>query len=407
MSPPIVIIGSGLAGWTTAREFRKLDAVTPVHLITADSGDFYAKPSLSNAFAQKRAPTQLISTAAAKMAESLNVTLSAHSRVESIRPEARNVTFRPAAEGEPVTLHYRQLVLATGAQPIRIPIKGLAAQQVVSINNLDDFARFHAHLTATDAQGAPVDAADQHVLIMGAGLIGCEFANDLAHAGFKVSVVDPGPRALAALLPEDASQALEQALTALGVRFYFGTTLVSVDPTDANPGSAALAATLSSGELLRVSSVLSAVGLRPDTALALEAGLKVDRGVLVDTRLQTSREGIYALGDGAQYASMASELSPHGAILPYVMPIMAAARVLAANLAGTTTDLTFSLMPVSIKTPALPLVVASPRQGCAGAWANAETGIWQWLDAQGSQRGFVLAGPQTAQRSAQSKLVLL
>ncbi len=72
---PIIIIGAGLAGWTTAREFRKLDATTPVVMITADSGDFYAKPTLSNAFAQKKAPDQLVVTPAAKMAETQNVHL--------------------------------------------------------------------------------------------------------------------------------------------------------------------------------------------------------------------------------------------------------------------------------------------------------------------------------------------
>ena len=66
---PLIIIGAGLAGWTTAREFRKLDSTTPVLLIAADGGHFYAKPSLSNAFAQKRTPEQLVSTPAAKMVE--------------------------------------------------------------------------------------------------------------------------------------------------------------------------------------------------------------------------------------------------------------------------------------------------------------------------------------------------
>ena len=72
---PLIIIGAGLAGWTTVREFRKLDTTTPVVVITRDGGDFYAKPSLSNAFAQKRTPEQLVSTPAAKMADTLQVML--------------------------------------------------------------------------------------------------------------------------------------------------------------------------------------------------------------------------------------------------------------------------------------------------------------------------------------------
>lgn len=96
-------------------------------------------------------------------------------------------------------------MLAAGAQPIRVPVGGDAADQVVSVNSLDDFACFHARLQPANGQ---------HVLIMGAGLIGCEFANDLAQAGYRVSVVDPGARTLAALLPEAASAALQEALQA-------------------------------------------------------------------------------------------------------------------------------------------------------------------------------------------------
>jgi rubredoxin-NAD+ reductase len=171
---------------------------------------------------------------------------------------------------------------------------------------------------------------------------------------------------------------------------------------------------LANGKQLRASSVLSAVGLRADTALAKAAGITVDRAIAVNTRLETSAAQVYALGDGAQYASASSPLSVHGATLPYVMPIMTAARALAANLAGQPCELVFPLMPVSVKTPALPLVVAPPKPGTSGQWTApsdsaglSSTGIWQWLDEAGLNRGFVLAGAQTTQRMAQSKLVQL
>jgi rubredoxin-NAD+ reductase len=87
------------------------------------------------------------------------------------------------------------------------------------------------------------------------------------------------------------------------------------------------------------------------------------------------------------------------------MPIMSAARALAATLAGTPTALAFALMPVSVKTPALPLVVAAAQTGLAGHWAAAGQGIWHWHDDAGQPRGFVLAGAQTSQRMAQAKLL--
>ena len=100
---PLVVVGAGLAGWTTVREFRKLDTTTPVVVVTADSGDFYAKPSLSNAMAQKRGPQQMVTTPAAKMAESLNVTLQAFTTVQTISTEDRALTVR-SATGESTSL---------------------------------------------------------------------------------------------------------------------------------------------------------------------------------------------------------------------------------------------------------------------------------------------------------------
>jgi rubredoxin-NAD+ reductase len=376
---PLIIIGAGLAGWTTVREFRKLDTSTPVMMITADSGDFYAKPSLSNAFAQRKTPAELVNTPAAKMMETLNVTLMQRTPVSAINPAAQTVS---TSQG---VFDYSQLVLATGAQPIRVALEGNAASRVRSVNSLDDFAAFHRQL----APGA-------HVLIMGAGLIGCEFANDLASAGYQVSVVDPSSRPLAALLPQAAGEALQQALSGLNVSWYFNSTVKAVS----QPGTGAMQVLLSDGRSLAVDHVLSAIGLRADMALASAAGLACERGIVVDAALQTSSAHIHALGDCAQYASAGART------LPYVMPIMNAAKALAATLAGQRTELIFPLMPVSIKTPALPVVVAAPAPGLAGQWLPVEPGVWQFADDTGQQRGFVLTGKLISKRAEQSRLVV-
>ena len=120
MDQPLLIIGAGLAGWQTVREFRKLDTTTPVTLVTADAGDFYAKPTLSNAFGQKRGPAQLVTTPAATIAQTLNVTLLSHTQVTAIDTATQTVHTSTGPLG------YRDLVLATGAQPIRVPLSGAA-----------------------------------------------------------------------------------------------------------------------------------------------------------------------------------------------------------------------------------------------------------------------------------------
>ena len=390
----LVIIGAGLAGWTTAREFRKLDTATSIVLITSDSGDFYAKPTLSNACAQKRSANQLVTTPAAKMAETLNVTLRAHSQVRSIDTQAQTLTLS-AADGAPCTQPYAQLVLATGAHPIRIGLQGDASANVQSINQLTDLAHFQHTL----------GAAPKTVLIMGAGLIGCEFANDLLLGGYRVHVVDPTERPLAALLPAAASDQLGAALRALGVVWHFGATVEAVNHSADN---APLAVTLSSGEVVGADLVLSAIGLRADTALASAAGIACERGVVVNDQLQTNAPHVFALGDCAQYASAGART------LPYVMPIMNAARALAATLTGTPTALVFPLMPVSIKTPALPTVVAAPHPAQDGGWVadalDAVTqggGVWRFMDPAGQQRGFVLTGGQTTRRMELAKATVL
>lgn len=406
---PLIIIGAGLAGWTTIREFRKLDTTTPVILVTSDNGDFYAKPSLSNAFAQKRAPDQLVSTPAAKMVEAQNVTLIAHSTVVALDTTAKTVTVTGAdtvpgtATAAPhsatQTLAYSQLVLATGAQPIRVPVGGNAAGQVQSINTLDDFRSFYCALNprATSADSSEIDS--KTVAIMGAGLIGCEFANDLVHGGHRVVVIDPADRPLAALLPLAAGQQLQAALGALGIQWHFGTTVRAVDVAGTQ-----LSVSLANGQTFVADAVLSAIGLRANTALAAAAGIACERGIVVDTQLQTSAHAVYALGDCAQYASAGQRT------LPYVMPIMSAARALAVTLSGTPTPLRFALMPVTIKTPALPMVVSPPNPGQAGDWAadpadeTVVGNVWRFVDNEQRVHGFVLTGKQIARRMELSKL---
>ena len=138
-------------------------------------------------------------------------------------------------------------------------------------------------------------------------------------------------------------------------------------------------------------------------ALAQTAGITSDRGIVVDAHLQTSAPHVFALGDNAQYAS--ASLGGVSRTLPYVMPIMNAARALAQTLNGTPTEVRFPLMPVAIKTPALPLIVAAAAPGTTGEWRTQEEGIWHFLDTEARVRGFVLSGSQVSRRAEQVKLV--
>lgn len=372
MNPhPIVVVGSGLAAWTTIKELRKHDAQVPVVMVTASSGDAYPKPALSTAFAQGKQADQLRNGVAADLATTHQVQLQAHTQAVSIDLAARQLHTHQGV------LNYSQLVLAHGAHPIRVPLQGDAADQVLSVNQLEDYALLRERLQP----GA-------RVLIMGAGLIGCEFANDLIVAGFKVQVVDPSARPLAALLPEDASHSLANALSALGVVWHWGTSVQSVHQQGTE-----LQVQLNNGEQLTTDLVLSAIGLRANTEWLTSSGVDCDRGVLVDAHLQTNDPHVYALGDVAQYASADNRS------LPYVMPIMTAARALGSTLSGTPTEVVFPVMPVAVKTPALPLLVAAPAPATDGQWVLIEEGVWQFHNPQQQCLGFVLAGAKTSLRA--------
>ncbi|HUX64018.1 NAD(P)/FAD-dependent oxidoreductase [Sulfuricella sp.] len=370
--PPVVIIGSGLAGFTVAREFRKLDGEAPLVMLSSDHGGFYSKPMLSNAFAQKKDADALLGKSSVQMAEELKLEIRAHARVTAIDVARKQLTVN----GE--TVPYGKLVLAMGADPIRLPLHGDGADAVLSVNDHADYRRFREAIEGK-----------KDIAILGAGLIGCEFANDLVGAGYNVHVIDLAPQPLGRLLPPASAAFMQRKLEAAGIIFHLGTTTQQVE--HAGEG---FRMTLSNGVTLAADVVLSAVGLRPRNALAESAGIKVNRGIVVNASLQTSDEDVYALGDCAEV---------EGRVLPFVMPIMQAARALAPTLAGTATQARYPAMPVVVKTPACPAVVSPPDMGVHGEWQVEEVddGVRAlFRSADGKLLGFALLGTVTVEKNA-------
>ncbi|HYD80739.1 MAG TPA: FAD-dependent oxidoreductase [Paucimonas sp.] len=375
---PVIIVGTGLAGYTVAREFRKLDTATPLIIVTADDGGFYSKPMLSNAFALGKGASQLVTQAASQLAAQLNATVLTATLVKYI--DAANKTIATSA-GD---YEYGKLVLATGARPIRLALEGDAAEDVISVNHVGDYAYFRARLAA----------ARRHVTILGAGLIGCEFADDLAGAGYGVTLVDPNPVPLAALAAPALSEGLHAALSTRGVTMRLGTTATRVDRN-----GEALRVTLADGSSFDTGVVLSAVGLRADLSLAQSAQLKTGRGITVDRRGQTSAEDVFAVGDGAEYACEDGSARA----LPYIAPLMTAARAIARTLAGHPTDIELKPAPVIVKTPSFPLALVPPppEVAAAGQWHTQVDGphtICRFYDAQGVMRGFGVAPQEAGKR---------
>lgn len=373
---PVVIIGSGLAGYTLARELRKLDPIVPLVILSRDEASFYPKPMLSNALASGKSAAQIASASATQMAAQLGARIIAGTEVEAVDTASRTLHAGGAA------IRYSRLVLALGADPIALPLEGNAANEVMRVNDLADYARFR---TAIEGK--------KTVALLGAGLIGCEFANDLVAAGYRVRVIDPAPRPLGRLLPEAAAERVRLALAAIGVVWHLGTTARAVARA-----ASGLRVELAHGRALEVDAVLSAVGLRPRTHLAQRAGLKINRGIVTDRLLQTSAADVYALGDCAEV---------DGQTLPYVLPLMQAARALAKTLAGTATRVVYPAMPVVVKTPAMPVIVCPPP-ALSGTWKLQQDagGIEaRFEDESGKLLGFALVGAATVRKQALTRLV--
>jgi len=373
---PVIIVGTGLAGYNLAKEFRKLNKEQPLTLLTSDDGRNYSKPMLSTGFTKDKTADQLAMADADTMAAQLGAEVRTGVSVSTIDTSAQTLQLD---NGE--TLPYSQLVLAWGAEVFRPPLEGDGLEQVYSVNDLMDYGRFRIALEGK-----------KRVAIVGGGLIGCEFANDLTNGGFEVEVMEPLGRPLPTLLPEQASAAVQQGLEAIGVKFRFGPYVTAVNQAD---GGVVLS--LSDGSVAEADIVVSAIGLRPRIKVAQAAGIDVNRGIKVDRFLRTNAANVYALGDCSEV---------EGNVMLYVLPLMAGARALAKTLAGTETAVAYGPMPVAIKTPACPVVVAPAPNGVEGTWEVEADGLnvkALFKDAAGTVRGFALTGESTAEKNALAK----
>ena len=375
MNAPVVIVGTGLAGYNLAREFRKLDSETPLLLITADDGRSYSKPMLSTGFGKNKEADGLSMATPEAMATQLKAQVRTHTRISGIDPGHKQLWIGEEA------VPYRDLVLAWGAQTVQVPVEGDAQDAIFPINDLEDYARFRA-----------AAAGKRRVLILGAGLIGCEFANDLIAGGYEVDVVAPCEQVMPTLLHPAAAAAVQAGLESLGARFHLGPVLTRLQRTENG-----LEAHLSDGNVVPCDVVVSAIGLRPRIDMAAAAGIKVNRGIEVDRQLKTSHDNIYALGDCAEV---------DGLNLLYVMPLMSCARALAQTLAGNTTAVSYGAMPITVKTPVCPLVVSPVPRGYEGVWTVEGQGAdikALCRDADGKLLGYALTGEAVREKLALNK----
>lgn len=376
---PIIIIGSGHAGITLAKEIRAKDQYAPVIIVTLEKGDLYYKPNLSKALSMGKSIDALIMKTRDMLQSDFNLIIKEETLVTAVDTGQQVITITKGGENE--RLSYGSLVFATGASPIDLGLSSSFSDKVVSINNFEDYRSFISNLKK-----------ETRILIVGAGYVGCEFASDLASTGHQVDVVDLSMWPLQRVLPQSLGSKIVEAFPNEQVRWHFGCGISSLVET-----CEGVSAELSNGKVIEVDVVLSAVGLSPNKSLAESAGIKIHNGIVVDQYLKTSAKNVYALGDCAEY---------YGCVLPFIAPATAAAKALAVTLTGEEKQLSLPQQAVAVKLAYCPLVICPPRN----AVGTNVVGSWQveghgsdlsavFNNSDGVPLGFALLGKEVSQKN--------
>ena len=333
----IVIVGGGFAALQTIKMVRKIDQDVAITMITADAGVEYSKPNLSHAFSQAQTPQALTVNNAQQLAEQYNVVIKTKALVSEIDTKQQCVHV----DGQ--IIHYSKLVLATGATPFIPPAEGLKRSATITLNSLEEFEKHKAQ----------IDEA-QRITVIGGGLIGVELAFDLQTAGKDVTIIEPASYLLNSLVPPFVSLELERELTKAGVTVE---TDSAVCRATYLPDGVRLQTT--SSRLIKTDVVIAAAGLMPNTTLAKQAGIEVNRGIIVNEAMRTSIQNVYAIGDCTEI---------QGQVMAYLQPAVLSASILAKQLTTGEGKLRLPNIITKVKTPRYPIQLAGRNIQTVQSW---------------------------------------
>ena len=272
----IVIVGGGAAGFAAAEMLRRQDYRGGIVMLSSEAAAPVDRPNLSKDYLAGSAPEDWLPLRPEGFYVDAGIDLRRGTEAASIDTKARNVFL---ASGE--TIPYDRLLLCTGAEPVRLPIPGVDQSHVHVLRSLADCRAIIA-----SANGA------RRAIVIGASFIGLEAAAALRARDIEVHVVGLEQRPMERVLGAEMGDFVRALHEEHGVIFHLGDTVTSIDGKHA---------TLKSGGVVEADVVVVGVGVRPRLALAEKAGLKIDRGVVVDAYLETSVPGIYAAGDIARW----------------------------------------------------------------------------------------------------------
>lgn len=273
-----LIVGAGHAGLSAIEAIRRLDPEGSIILFNREAGLPYSPTILPYVVTGQVDPRNIFLRDHEKF-QRLNVEYRPDGALAALKPGSRTATL---SSGE--SLPYEKILLATGAAPALPPVPGL------------EHTRFHVLRTLQDALRLRKAAAKTAAaLVIGAGLIGMHAAESLFRVGMKVTVVEHLSRVLPGYFDEEASGIIQRIFESEGVRFLTGKRI-----THASVSKGRILAVLDSGSELSADVLVVAAGVRPSMEYLTDSGIDVEQGILVDRRMRTSAEAVWAAGDVAQ-----------------------------------------------------------------------------------------------------------
>jgi apoptosis-inducing factor 3 len=272
----IIIIGGGAAGLAAADMLRREGYSGPLTMISADNAPPCDRPNLSKDFLAGTAPEEWIPLRPPEWYSERNIDLVLNSRATSLDTKQKKITTE---DGK--TYEYGALLLATGADPVELPLEGVTPSQILYLRSFADSKAIVAKATSA-----------KQVVVVGASFIGLEVAASLRARGIVVHVVASDQVPMERILGSRVGAFVRSLHESHGVVFHLGETVRHVDGDKV---------TLTGGQTIEADFIVLGVGVRPSISLAEQAGLKMDRGIAVDEYLETSAPGVFAAGDAARW----------------------------------------------------------------------------------------------------------
>jgi apoptosis-inducing factor 3 len=272
----MVVVGAGAAGFAAVEMLRREGFAGSIDLLSSDDAAPYDRPNLSKDYLAGNAPEEWIPLRSASYYAKQDIHLQLDTKVTAIDAAARQVRL---ADGR--SFPFTKLLLATGAEPIRLSIPGAGLPHVHTLRSLAD-----SRAIVVAAKGA------RRVVVIGASFIGLEVAASLCARGLEIHVVAPEALPMERILGPQLGQFIRELHESQGIIFHLGETVSAIDESSL---------TLKGGEQIAADLVVVGIGVRPRTELAEGAGLRLDHGILVNEYLETSAAGIFAAGDIARW----------------------------------------------------------------------------------------------------------